>query len=138
MKRVLVDSGFLVALGIERDPRHRAALGFLEGYVGELLVPAPVVIESCYFLSTAGKVRLLDWLRKLPPKVLDLPVRAYPEVGEILARYADLDPDFTDAAIVWLANHVGCSAILTVDDRDFSTFRLKKGKRFELVKWFER
>ena len=136
MRRFLVDSGFLVALGIERDPRHRAALGFLEGYVGELLVPAPVVIESCYFLSTAGKVRLLDWLRKLPRKVLDLPVRAYPEVGEILARYADLDPDFTDAAMVWFAEDTGCRAILTVDVRDFSTFRLAKGRRFELVKWF--
>lgn len=138
MKRVLVESGFLVALGIERDPRHRAARDFLDNYVGELLVPAPVVTETCYFLSTAGKVRLLDWLRKLPRKVLDLPVYAYPEVGEILARYAELDPGFTDAAIVWHAEKTGCRAILTVDVRDFSTFRLAKGKRFELVKWFER
>jgi predicted nucleic acid-binding protein len=125
VKRVLADSGFLVALGIERDPRHRAARKFLDNYAGELLVPAPVVSESCYFLSTAGKVR-------------DLPISAYPEVGEILARYADLDPDFTDAALVWLADRTGCRAILTVDVRDFSIFRLGKSKRFELVKWFER
>ena len=138
MKRVLADSGFLVALGIERDPRHRAARDFLDNYAGELLVPAPVVSESCYFLSTAGKVRLLDWLRKPPCKVLDLPVSAYPAVGAILARYADLDPDFTDAAIVWLAEKTSYRAILTVDVRDFSVFRLGKGKRFELVKWFER
>ena len=138
MKRVLADSGFLVALGVERDPRHRAARGFLDNYTGELLVPAPAVSESCYFLSTAGKVRLLDWLRKPPRKILDLPVSAYPEVGEILARYAELDPDFTDAAIVWLAEKTGCRAILTVDVRDFSVFRLGKGKRFELVKWFDR
>ncbi len=138
MKRVLADSGFLVALGVERDPRHRAARDFLDNYVGELLVPAPVVSESCYFLSTAGKVRLLNWLRKLPRKVLDLPIYAYPEVGEILARYAQLDPDFTDAAIVWLADNTGCRSILTVDVRDFSVLRPGKGKRFELVKWFER
>ena len=138
MRRVLADSGFLVALGIERDPRHRAARDFQDSYTGELLVPAPVVSESCYFLSTAGKVRLLDWLRKPRRKVLDLPVSAYPEVGEVLARYAGLDPDFTDAAIVWLAEKTGCRAILTVDVRDFSVFRVGKGKRFELVKWFER
>jgi len=138
VKRVLADSGFLVALGVERDPRHRAARDFLDNYTGELLVPAPAVSESCYFLSTAGKVRLLDWLRKPPRKILDLPVSAYPEVGEILARYAELDPDFTDAAIVWLAEKTGCRAILTVDVRDFSVFRLGKGKRFELVKWFDR
>lgn len=137
MKRVLADSGFLVALGIERNPRHRAAIDFLDNHIGELLVPAPVVSESCYFLSTAGKVRLLDWLRKPPRKVVDLPVSAYPEVGKILARYAKLDPDFTDAAIVWLADEIGCRAILTADVRDFSVFRFGKGKRFELVKWFE-
>ena len=137
MRRVLVDSGFLVALGIERDPRHRAALDFLDNYLGELLVPAPVVSETCYFLSTAGKVRLLDWLRKLPRRVLDLPVYAYPKVSETLARYAGLKPDFTDAAIVWLAEDTGCRTILTVDLRDFSVFRLGKGKRFDLVKWFE-
>jgi len=138
VKRVLVDSGFLVALGIESDPRHRAARDFLDNYVGLMLVPEPVVTETCYFLSTAGKVRLLDWLHKLPRRVLDLPTYAYPVVGEILARCAELKPDFTDAAIVWLADDVGCRDILTVDVRDFSTFRLRKGKRFELVKWFER
>ena len=132
-----MDSGFLVALGIERDPRHRAARAFLDNYTGEVLVPAPVVSESCYFLTTAGKVRLLDWLRKSPRRVLDLPVSAYPEVGKILARYAELEPDFVDAAIVWLAEKTGCRAILTVDIRDFSVFRLGKGKHFELVKWFD-
>ena len=137
MKRVLVDSGFLVALGIESDPRRRAARDFLDSYVGLLLVPAPVVTETCYFLSTAGKVRLLDWLRKLPRRVFDLPVYAYPKVSETLTRYAELKPDFTDAGIVWLAEDTGCRAILTVDVRDFSTFRLTKGKGFELVRWFE-
>ena len=136
MRRFLVDSGFLVALRIERDPRHRAALDFLDSYHGEMLVPAPVVVETCYFLSTAGKVRLLDWLRKIPRKVLDLPTCAYPDVSEILTRYADLDPDFTDAAMVWFAEDTGCRAILTVDVRDFYTFRLAKERRFELVKWF--
>ncbi|MDA8110584.1 MAG: PIN domain-containing protein [Betaproteobacteria bacterium] len=137
MSKVLADSGFLVALGIERDPRHRAAREFLDSYRGALLVPAPAISESCYFLSTAGKVRLLQWVRKTPRRVLEVPAYAYPEVGEILARYADLDPDFTDAAIVWLAEATGCRSILTVDVRDFSTFRLKRGRRFELVKWFE-
>ena len=136
MRRILVDTGFLVALGIERDPRHRAARDFLDDYVGELLVPAPVVTEACYFLSTAGKVRLLDWLGRLPRKVLDVPVSAYAEIGDTLLRYAGLKPDFTDAAVVWLAESTGCRAILTVDVRDFSVFRLKKGRRFELVKWF--
>jgi len=136
VKAVLVDSGFLVALAIARDPRHQPARTFLAGYRGDLLVPAPVVAEACYFLSTAGKVRMLDWLSAPKRRVLDLPAAAYPEVGAILARYAALDPDFTDAAIVWLARETGCSAILTVDLRDFGVYRIKGNKRFEVVKWF--
>lgn len=140
MSRVLVDTGFLVALGIARDRRHRAACDFLDDYAGEWLVPAPVVVETCYFLSTTGKVRLLDWLRGPRCKVLDLPAVAYGDVGAILARYTALDPDFTDAALVWFAQETECRAILTVDVRDFGVFRVGKGtgkgKRFELVKWF--
>ncbi len=135
MKRVLVDSGFLVALGIESDPRHRAARAFLDSYFGVLLVPAPVVVETCYFLSSANKVRLLDWLGKLPRRVLDVPVSAYSRVSEILTRYVDLQPDFTDAAMVWFAEGTGCCSLLTVDERDFAAFRLKRGGRFDLVKW---
>ncbi len=135
MNRVLVDAGFLVALGIARDPRHQVAREFLENYTGDLLVPAPVVGETCYFLSTTGKVRLLDWLSGPQCKVLDLPAVAYGEVGDILARYAALDPDFTEAAVVWFAQETGCRAVLTVDVRDFNVFRVGKNKRFEVVEW---
>ena len=135
MNKVIVDTGFLVALGIARDARHRSAREFLAYYQGELLIPAPVVEEACYFLSTANKVRLLDWLTLPRHKVLHLPEASYSEVAQILARYAALDPDFTDASIVWLAQETGCHSLLTVDVRDFSTVRLNKGKRFELVKW---
>ena len=135
MRRVLLDRGFLVALAIERGPRHRAARDFLDQYAGELLVPGPVVTESCYFLSTVGKVRLLQWLSKPPRHVLELPVQAYSDVGEILARYADLDPDFTDAALVWVAHDSSCRRILTVDRKDFSTYRLKGNRRFDVLPW---
>jgi predicted nucleic acid-binding protein len=136
VNRVLVDTSFLVALGIARDKRHTAARDFLDDYAGELLVPAPVVAETCYFLSTTGKVRLLDWLSGPQCKVLDLPAVAYGDVGDILTRYTALDPDFTDAALVWLAQETDCRAILTVDVRDFNVFRMGRNKRFELVKWF--
>lgn len=137
MRKVLADSGFLVALGIRRDPRHQAAKAFLAAYKGEIIVPSPVVIESCYFLSTAAKIRLLDWLARDGCKVVELPSDAYAGIGAIIARYAGLKPDFVDGAIVWLADQIDCRAILTVDTRDFGIYRLKGGKRFEVVKWFD-
>ncbi len=135
MKKVLADSGYLVALGIRRDPRHQAAKAFLAAYKGEIIVPGPVVTESCYFLSTAAKIRLLDWLAKGGGSAVELPPDAYAGIGAIIARYAGLEPDFVDGAIVWLADQIDCRAILTVDVRDFGIYRLKGGKRFEVVKW---
>ena len=132
---MLVDSGFLVALGIQSDPRHRSARAFLDGFRGKLLIPDPVIVESCFFLSTAGKVRLLDWVRKAPCSVHPVPAQAYPDLAATLTRYGDLDLDFTDAAVVWLAEKTGCRSILTVDVRDFSAFRLSRGRRFELIRW---
>jgi predicted nucleic acid-binding protein len=137
VRAVLADSGFIVALGIQRDPRHVAAKKFLTAHKGEIIVPGPAVVESCCFLSTAGKIMLLDWIAKGGAKLADLPSVAYAEIGAIVARYADLEPDFTDAAIVWLADKTACRAILTADTRDFSIYRLKGGKRFEVVKWFD-
>lgn len=137
MRAAIADSGFLVALGIERDPRHRAAKTFLKSYKGEILVPGPVAAESCYFLSTTAKIRLIDWLVGGRRRMIELTLDAYPDIGAILARYADLDPDFTDAAIVWLADKVNCRAILTVDKRDFGIYRLKGGKRFDVLEWFD-
>ena len=136
MRRVLADSGFLVALGVRRDPRHAAARKFLAAYKGEIIVPAPVVVESCYFFSAAAKIRLLDWLVKGGAKVAELGAAAYAEIGAIIGRYSELDPDFTDAALIWLADHLRCSAVLTVDVRDFGIYRLKGGKRFQVVQWF--
>lgn len=42
----------------------------------------------------------------------------------------------TDAALVWLADDSGLRRILTVDRSDFSLFRLKGGKRFDVLDWF--
>ena len=69
--------------------------------------------------------------------MVELPSDAYAEIGAIIARYAGLEPDFVDGAIVWLGEQIGCRAILTVDTRDFGIYRLKSGKRFEVVRWFD-
>jgi len=134
--RLIVDTGFLVALYRRRDPLHAGALDFLRGNGTPLVTAAPVIVESCYFLRTAAKVELLEWVAKGGLTVADVPVEAYPELMRLLRRYATLDADFTDVALVWLADLLGEHRILTVDERDFAAFRLKGKKRFELVQWY--
>jgi predicted nucleic acid-binding protein len=134
---ILVDTGFLVALGIRRDPRHDAARTWLAGNREILLVPVPVVVETCFFLSAAGKQHLLAWVRQEGVRLLEVPGSAYPEISACLGRYADRDPDFTDCALLWAAHNTGCWRVLTVDRTDFEVYRLKGKRGFELVDWEE-
>jgi len=69
-------------------------------------------------------------------KIADIPVDGHPSLAATLWKYRDLHIDFTDAALVWLAEILGAYQILTVDTRDFAAFRLKGRRRFELVAWY--
>lgn len=133
---MLVDSGYLVALGRAEDPLHPKADKFLSGFRGALLTVSAVIVETCYFLDPSSKSRLLEWAAQGSLSIIDVPTAAYPDLAAIVRKYSDRDVDFADAALVWLAEKSGVRAILTADRRDFSTFRLKAGRRFRLVDWF--
>ena len=53
-------------------------------------------------------------------------------MAELLAKYADQDPDWADMALVWLAEATGIAQIATLDVADCSVYRVKGRKRFEL------
>lgn len=135
MERLIVDTGFLVALGRERDPCHDAARRFLGNCRLPLVTVSAVVAETCYFLTPRAKQAFLRWVGSGGPTVFDVPLIGYAELAATIGKYADLDLDFADAALVWLANEASARKIVTVDATDFSVIRLKGGKRFELVEW---
>ena len=136
MDRLLADTGFLIAAGQRGDPLHEAAKEFLGGYSGTLVTAAPVIVETCFFFGSKGKLQLLDWVQSGGLGVAEVPVSAYADLARTIEKYADQDIDFTDAALVWLAEESGLRRILTVDRSDFSLFRLKGGKRFDVLDWF--
>jgi predicted nucleic acid-binding protein len=135
---VIVDTGFLVPLFRPAERLRASAREFLMNNRHPLLTVAPVIVETCFFLDPDGKVRLLEWIQRGAVAVAEVPTSAYADIRALIRKYADRDIDFTDAAIVWLAAKTGCRTLLTVDVRDFGVFRLAKGKRFDVVKWFER
>ena len=138
MTGVIVDTGFLVPLFRPAERLRAPAREFLMNNRHPLITVAPVIVETCFFLDPDGKDRLLEWIQRGAVAVAEVPTSAYADIRALIRKYADRDIDFADAAIVWLAGKTGCRSILTVDVRDFGMFRLGKGKRFELVKWFER
>lgn len=132
---VLVDSGFLVALFRRSDRLRAAARRFLVDSRAPLVSVAPVIVESAFFLGAAEKQNLLEWIRRGALAIHEVPVDAYAKLGWLVGKYADRDPDLTDMALLWLAQHSGCHRILTVDAGDFEVYRGRNGKRFELIDW---
>ena len=133
--RILVDTGFFVALGRSGDSRHAAAKAYLEGCTHRMATVSAVVIETCHFLRLEARRAFLAWIANDGPRVFEVPPEAYLELSRTMERYKDRDIDFADAALVWLAEQSGHRAIVTVNEADFRRFRLKGGGRFELVDW---
>lgn len=136
MARLLADTGFLVAYGRANDPLHAKADLFLRRFGGGLVTVAAVIVETCFFLNVQAKQRLLEWAHEGSLAVVDVPVAAYPDLSVALGKYANRRIDLADAALIWLAEETGVRGILTVDHGDFSLFRLRGGKRFELIGWY--
>jgi predicted nucleic acid-binding protein len=135
MERILVDTGFLVALGRSRDPLHAAAKAWLEQCTTPMATVSAVIVEACHFLQLDSRRALLEWLADGGPAVIEVPPEAYPELSRTMERYRERDIGFADAALVWLAEHTGHRSVLTVDEKDFRGFRLKGRGRFDPVPW---
>lgn len=137
MTHLIVDTGFLVALYIRGDTLHQAAVDFVKRNRVPLRTVAPVIVETCFFLDAQGKGALLNWVANGGLAVVDIPVDSYPELAAYIRNYADQDIDFADSALVWLASQTGQRRVLTVDESDFSVYRLTNGQAFELIRWYE-
>ena len=127
-----VDTGFLVALFARDDRYFASAVEFL-AHAQELELHSlwPVIVEACFFLDTGGKVALLNWIERQGVILHEITRADLPAIRGTLEKYRDLSPDFTDAALVTLANSHRIHRIITVDVRDFSAYRLADGRPFE-------
>ena len=135
MSVVLADTGFLAALFKHREQLNAAARAYLVGNRHALITAAPVIVETCFFLDASEKRALLEWVRRGGIEVAEWPSSAYAQTEAIIAKYADREIDLADAALIWLAIQSGSRAILTVDRRDFSVYRLKGNQGFDLIDW---
>lgn len=133
---MLVDTGFLVSLFETADLHRPHAIRYLREHRHPLATVTPVIVETCFFLRPEVKADLLSWIRRGALSVSDLPIGAYPQLELTLRKYADRDIDLADAGLVWLAGETGVRRILTADRKDFEVFRLRGGKRFELIDWY--
>lgn len=135
--RVLVDTGAIVALINRADRHHAAAVDWFEHYRGRLLTTEAVVTEAAYVLAASPDHQraMLTWIdRARTAGLLHIePVAEHAVLARIIGKYASLPCDYADASLIDLAERTGISAIATIDQRDFSVYRIRGRKRFRIV-----
>lgn len=131
-EQVLIDTGVLVALLNAGDARHAGASDWLAACDAQLHTVEAVLAESAFFLPPAGRAALADLAGAGTIRVHSPGPDGHRRVAAILRKYADLDPDWADASLVWLAEQRGAQRIATLDVRDFSALRIHGRSKFFL------
>jgi predicted nucleic acid-binding protein len=128
MRRVLIDTGPLVALFNRRDAHHAVVKAWLKDYAGELATCWAVLAEVCHLLPDHMVVPFLRWAEVGGLVLVEIPHSALKEITRLVEKYNDRPMDLADAALVWLADDLGIYDILTVDHNDFAVYRTISGK----------
>jgi uncharacterized protein len=123
-KRVILDTGPLVALIDARDEDHDWAVAQWGDVEPPLLTCESVISEACFLLdqTRTGSAPVFEMLLR---KAIAIPFRLEDHVKEVQAlrrKYTDVPMSVADASLVRMAEERTHSAVLTLD-RDFTIYR---------------
>lgn len=135
MKRVLVDTGPLVALFSADDQYHQICVTVLQQIEPPLLSCWPVITEAAWLLRKApyAITRLLESMNDGFLALLPLAGTEAASIARLMKKYQDIRPQLADVALVYLANRERIGTIFTLDHRDFSVYRGARRHAFEIV-----
>ena len=126
MRRVLADTGPVVAIFSPEDQHHKTCVEALRELPGPLLSCWTVIAEAAWLLRhTEGRTEEL--LESVSAGFLELaPISSLEArfIAKLMTQYADLRPQLADATLVYLAEREGIDTIFTLDRRDFSVYRV--------------
>ena len=135
VKKLLIDTGPLVAYLDRNDAEHERAAASLDKFKGILYTTAGVITEAMHLLKDAlhGPRRLAEFVQAAGVQIFECtqPQDLLAAAG-LIEKYADTPMGFADATLVLLSDEVGATKILTLDLRGFKTFRTRKGKLLEI------
>jgi uncharacterized protein len=134
-RRVLVDTGPLVAILSRADQYHEICVETLRHLPGPLFSCWPVITEAAWLLRAYPRV-VQQLLRSTNSGFLELLPLAGEEgkaLADLMKNYEDIQPQLADAALVYLADREGIDMIFTLDRRDFSVYRSAGKRPFRIV-----
>ena len=134
MQKILIDSRPLIALFDSGDLHHQKALDFIKKNKLPLISTLASITEVLHLLdfNRNAQIDFLEWIGKGALEIHNIEIQDFPRIKDLTSKYKDLPMDFADACLVYLAEKLNVSKIATID-RDFTIYRIKNRKKFELV-----
>lgn len=135
MKRVLADTGPIVAILSRHDQHHKVCVEALREMPGPLFTCWPVITEAAWLLRRDANAiqQLLNSIDAGLFEMLTLTTADAKPISAIMKKYRDIRIQLADAALVHLAARDGVDTVFTLDRRDFSVYRLPRGKAFRVL-----
>lgn len=134
-RRILLDTGPLVAILSREDLHHQACVDVLHGIAGPLLSCWPVMTEAAWLLRQSPRAvqQLLGSTEAGFLELLPLTGAEAKNIAALMKRYESIRPQLADAALVHLAGREGIDTIFTLDRRDFSIYRTSRRRSFRIL-----
>jgi len=131
VKKILIDSGPLIALFDRSDKYHQASIEFIQNNNSELITTLASITEASHLLdfSRNAQVDFLSWVNAGAVTVEPVTSDDFQRIMDLIIKYSDLPMDFADACLVLLGEKMNISKVATID-RDFNVYRLKGKKPF--------
>jgi len=133
---IIVDTGFWLALANKNDLVHQSAKKQFQNLTNENFITTwCVVTKTCYLLQKRiGIDAPKTFIHKISIgklRIFDLKENHCQRIEQLMQKYRDLPMDLADASLVILAEELGHGQILSVDYRDFNTYRWKNTQPFQ-------
>ena len=131
MRKILIDSGPLIALFDRSDKYHLSSVNFIKSNKSELVTTIASITETLHLLnfSRNAQIDFLAWINAGALTIEPITANDIARIKELTIKYSDLPMDFADACLVLLGEKLNISNIATID-RDFDIYRLKGKKTF--------
>jgi len=132
---VLIDTGAILALLDKNDPWHRLCRASIEQLNLPLLTSEAVLTEAFHLVGQVRPKVEAAWKFVRSGAVLLGAIEHHelPDIHVLMNRYWDCPMDFADATLVYLAARESISAVLTIDQNDFATYRIAGKRRFNII-----
>lgn len=134
MKKILIDSGPLIALFDASDRHHRSVVDFIKNNKHPLVTTLASITETLHLLdfNRNAQIDFLEWVHRGAVELCSVGNHDFGRIKELTEKYRDLPMDFADSCLVFLAETLDLDTIATID-RDFSIYRINGRKKFRLA-----